>query len=125
MYTAGELMTKEVVTVQEKTPIREAIELMLRRRISGVPVVDTNMRLVGVLSEKDVLSLVYNREGVEIKIVRDFMTRRPVSFREDESLVEVCDFFSKNLFRRVPITSNNKVVGIVSLPDLLEYIVRR
>jgi CBS domain-containing protein len=125
MYTAGELMTKEVITVRENAPVREAIELMLRHGISGVPVVDANMRLVGMLSEKDVLSLVYSRESIDIKIVRDYMTKRPVSFEEGESVIEICNFFAKNIFRKVPITSSNEVVGIVSLPDLLKYIVHK
>jgi CBS domain-containing protein len=49
------------------------------------------------------------------------MTERPIYFDIDDGLVEICDFFSKNLFRRVPITFEGKLVGIISIPDIIEY----
>jgi signal-transduction protein with cAMP-binding, CBS, and nucleotidyltransferase domain len=79
------------------------------------------MTLVGVLSERDVLSLLYDKEALETKKVRHFMTEHPISFDKDDGLVEICDFLSKNLVRRVPITSQGKVVGIVSVPDIIKY----
>jgi CBS domain-containing protein len=122
MFTAEEIMTEDVVTVREDTPILQAIEIMLAHRISGVPVVSKNMTLVGVLSEKDVVNLLYDLDSSEKNKVRNFMTARPVSFEKDDSLVDICDFLAKNLFRRVPITSKGKVVGIISIPDILKYI---
>ena len=60
MFTAEEIMTKDVISVKKDTPIREAMELMLNHKISGLPVVDDDMNLVGVISEKDVVSLLYD-----------------------------------------------------------------
>jgi len=125
MITAEQVMNSDVITVKKDTPILEAMELMLQKHISGVPVVDDDMNLVGVLSETDVVSLVYNTvyktESLEKKKVRNYMTERTVSFDKDDNLLDVCDFLAKNLFRRVPITSAGKVVGIISVPDILEY----
>jgi CBS domain-containing protein len=121
MFTAEEIMTKNVISVTRETPIREAMELMIKHRISGLPVVDEDMNLVGVLSEKDVVSLLYDMEALDSQKVRNFMTERAMVFDVDDSLVDICDFFAKNLFRRVPITSDGKLVGIISVPDIIQY----
>jgi CBS domain-containing protein len=121
MFTAEEIMTKNVISVTRETPIREAMELMIKHRISGLPVVDDDMNLVGVLSEKDVVSLLYDMEALDTQKVRNFMTERAMVFDIDDNLVDICDFFAKNLFRRVPITSDGKLVGIISVPDVIKY----
>ncbi|MBN2183243.1 MAG: CBS domain-containing protein [Sedimentisphaerales bacterium] len=121
MFTAEEIMTKDVISVTRETPIREAMELMLQHRISGLPVVDNQMNLLGIISEKDVVGLLYDTESLETQKVRNFMTERAIHFDIDDSLIDICDFFSKNLFRRVPITSDGKLVGIVSVPDIIDY----
>jgi CBS domain-containing protein len=124
MIRAKNIMTKDVITVKRDTPIYEAIELMAKHDISGMPVVNGDMTLVGILSEKDVIILFYTSESGENKIVKDFMTEPAIYFDENEDLVSVCDFLSKNIFRRVPVTSKGKVVGVISVRDVLEYILR-
>jgi CBS domain-containing protein len=121
MFTAEEIMTQNVVTVKEDMPISEAMEIMLKGGVSGVPVVDDDMALVGILSEKDVVTLLYDKEGLKTKKVRHFMTERAISFDKDDGLVEICDFLAKGLVRRVPITLEGRLVGIVSIPDIIRY----
>lgn len=124
MIAPKDIMTKDVITVKTDTPIYEAMELVAKYDISGLPVVDDDMTLVGVLSEKDVINLLYVSEKREEKTVRDFMTQPALYFEEDESLLDVCDFLRKNVFRRVPITSKGKVVGVISIRDVIAYILQ-
>jgi len=119
-----DIMTKNVITVRRDTPIYEAIELIAERDISGVPVVEDDMTLIGVLSEKDLINLLQDPEGEKEKTVDDFMTQPALFFDEDENLLDICDFLKKNVFRRVPITSKGKVVGVISIRDVIEYILR-
>ena len=70
MLTAEEIMTRDVITVEENAPIREAMEIMLKEQVSGLPVVSDDRRLAGVLSEKDVLNLLYDTEALKSK--KDF-----------------------------------------------------
>ena len=121
MLTAEEIMTRGVVTVKEDTPIREAIRIMLKEHVYGLPVVFDDMTLAGVLSEKDVVTLLYDKEGLKTKKVRYFMTEHTISFDIDDNLIDVCDFLAKGLVRRVPITSKGKLVGIVSVADIMKY----
>jgi CBS domain-containing protein len=124
MIRAKDIMTREVVIVKKDTPIYEVVELMVKHDISGVPVVENDMSLAGVLSEKDVIILFYANEDGTNKTVSDFMTEPAICFDENEDLVSVCDFLVKNIFRRVPVTSKGKVVGVISVRDILEYILR-
>ena len=121
MLTAEEIMTRNVITVKEDTPIREAMKVMLKEKVSGVPVVYDDMSLAGVLSEKDVVNLLYDKEGLKTKKVRYFMTEHTISFDIDDNLIDICDFLAKGLVRRVPITSNGKLAGIVSVADIMKY----
>ncbi|MHC4623593.1 MAG: CBS domain-containing protein [Planctomycetota bacterium] len=122
MFRAKDIMTKKTVTVKRDTPIYDAVELMVTYGISGMPIVEDDGTLVGILSEKDVIKLIYEIDEAESKTVDDFMTQPAVHFDEDENLLEICDFLTKNIFRRVPITSKDKLAGIISIRDALECI---
>ncbi|MHC4622397.1 MAG: CBS domain-containing protein [Planctomycetota bacterium] len=124
MIKARNIMTKEVITVTQDTCIYEAVELMAKNNITGIPVVAHDMTLVGILTEKDVLRLFYAHGHEKEKAVAYFMTTPAVSFDEDANLREICDCLTQNNFRRVPVTSRGKVVGIVSRADIIEYILQ-
>ena len=122
MLKAKDIMTEEhIISVREDTPIYEAVELVVKYGISGMPVVKDDIALVGIVSEKDLIKLFYGKKGEDSR-VGDFMTQPAVHFDVDESLLDICDFLMKNIFRRVPITSKDKLVGIISIKDILEYI---
>lgn len=124
MLKAKDIMTKDVITVKTDVPIYDVLELIAKNNISGLPVVEDDMTLVGIVSEKDILSLFYDSDGSCVKTVDDYMTQPPLFFDEEESLLDVCDFLRKNVFRRVPITSKGKLVGIISIRDVIEYILQ-
>jgi CBS domain-containing protein len=124
MLKAKDIMTKDVISVKTDTPIYDALQYIASHGISGLPVVEDDMTLVGIVSEKDVLSLFYNNDDDDEITVDDFMTQPPLFFDENESLPDVCDFLRKNVFRRVPITSEGKLVGIISIRDVIEHILQ-
>ena len=124
MPKAKDIMTENVVSVKKDTPIYEALKLLAKYNITGIPVVREDMILVGVLSEKDVLRLFYAHEDEEEGTVNDFMTQPAVHFDKDESLLDICDCLTNNYFRRVPVTSEGKLVGIISRKDVINYILQ-
>ncbi|MBC8468786.1 MAG: CBS domain-containing protein [Planctomycetes bacterium] len=124
MPTAEDFMTKHVISVKKDTPIYDALELLRKNDITGMPVIEDDMTLAGVITEKDVLGLFYAEGDDQNKTVDFFMTRPAVSFRVDESLVNVCDFMVAHHCRRVPVVSTKgKLVGIISRPDIIDYII--
>ncbi|MHC4622269.1 MAG: CBS domain-containing protein [Planctomycetota bacterium] len=125
MLKARDVMTTDVIVVKQDTPILEAVELLVKSEITGVPVVDNDMTLAGVFTEKDALRLFYTHPDERSKTVGDFMTRPAVSYAENDSLQTICDFMMVNYFRRVPVVSKNgRVVGIISRPDLIRCVFR-
>ncbi|NIP24910.1 MAG: CBS domain-containing protein, partial [Phycisphaerae bacterium] len=85
MLKAKEIMTTNVVSVTKDTPIYEAMELLIKHEITGMPVVDDDMTLVGVISEKDCLRLFYADEEEKNQTVQHFMTQPAVHYHENDS----------------------------------------
>jgi CBS domain-containing protein len=81
------------------------------------------MTLASVIPEKDVLKLLYDVKDKPGK-VEDFMTEEVFSFDQEDSLIDIAECFIKNNFRRVPITSEGKLVGIISRKDIIKYILQ-
>ena len=126
MLKVKDIMTKEVVSVKKDTPIYEAMGLLRKNDITGMPVIEDDMTLVGVITEKDVLRLFYADEDERNETVGFFMTRSAVSYNENENLRSICDFMMINYFRRVPVVSKQgKLVGIISRPDIIDYILEQ
>ncbi len=123
MLQAKDIMTKNVTSVKKDTPIYEAIELLRKKHISSMPVVEDDLTLLGVFSEKDVICLFcYAQEDDKAKVVSDFMAEDPIHFEEDDSLLSICDCLIVHSFKSVPITSKGKVVGVVSRADIIDCI---
>jgi CBS domain-containing protein len=122
MLQTKNIMTKGAVCVRKDTPITEAIQIMVNNGITGVPVVEEDMSLVGILSEQDILRLLQTYEQERNRTAGEFMTQPAVSFEEDENLLDICYCLRDCSIRRVPITSDGKVTGIISRADVLRYI---
>jgi len=124
MREAKEIMTKHVICIRKETPIFEALKLMATNNITGIPVVEEDMTLVGMLSEQDVLRLFHTYDDEKDRTVNDFMTQPAIHFEEDELLLDVCYCLRDNSIRRVPVTSNGKVTGVISRSDILKCIIQ-
>jgi len=124
MREAKEIMTKQVICIRKETPIFEALKLMSTNNITGIPVVEEDMTLVGMLSEQDVLRLFHTYDDEKDRTVNDFMTQPAIHFEEDELLLDVCYCLRDNSIRRVPVTSNGKVTGVISRSDILKCIIQ-
>ena len=124
MLRARDVMNTNVISVKKDAPIFEAVKLLVENNISGLPVIEDDMTLTGLLSEKDVVELFYEGEKAEDKTVSDYMTYPAVCFEDNNALLNVCNFLGKNIFRRVPVTSNGKLVGIISIQDILNSVLQ-
>jgi CBS domain-containing protein len=125
MLEAKDIMTKQVVCIKKDTPIFEAIRLMADNNITGIPVVRDDLTLIGMLSEQDVLRLFHTYDDEKDRTVNDFMTQPAIHFEEHELLLDVCYCLRDNSIRRVPVTSNGKVSGVISRSDILKCIIKQ
>ena len=122
MIPIKSFMTTDVVTVKPDVPIYEALHLLSEREISGMPVVDDNNQVVGILSEKDVLRILIDDKLDVTSKVSDYMSHGVVCFTETDNAFEICKFFINSHYRRVPIVKDGKLVGIVSRRDIVGLI---
>ena len=116
-----EVMSPLPVTVRPDWPVRRALELLVEHEISGLPVVDAQDQIVGVVSEKDLLMLF--SDGIP-ESVAAVMTRDPVMVSVEAPVVEVVDCLMTYDFRRVLVHEKGRLVGVVSRSDLMPVILR-
>jgi len=117
MFTAKEIMTADVVSVGLNTSIQEAVELFELYHVSGLPVIDGEQRLLGVITEYDLLRSI---SSLQMRgKVADFMTSDVVTVGPDASLAELADLFVSTRVRRVPVVDNDRLVGVISRRDLI------
>ena len=125
MSAIKDVMSTDLVTVTKEASIFKAIELLRKHNITGLPVVDEEMRLVGMVSERDMLMAIHSiaaRTYVSSGTVCDIqtvMTKDVIAFDVDDSLIAVWKCLKENDFRSVPILSDGTLVGIISLQELI------
>jgi len=121
---AKDIMTECVVSVNKETPMYEVAQLLAINDITGIPVVEDDMTVVGIITEKDVLDLFHVLQYAENRTVNSSMTQSAITFDAEDNLDDVCQCLKACYFRRVPVTSKGKLVGIISRRDLILYIIR-
>jgi CBS domain-containing protein len=136
-----EIMTKDVTSVTTDTNAKEALDLLQKMQISGLPVIDEKNKLAGMFTEKEVLSAVLpsyiekvgrfiyeeNPKAVRQKVqmlrgfkVKELMRKDVVTVDEDTTLCEVARLMLTQKARRIPVLNKTKdVVGIVSRGDIV------
>jgi CBS domain-containing protein len=134
-------MTAPVMTIAEKTPLREAARLLLRANISGAPVVDATGRCLGVLSSSDFVSWA-GEDGEEITFIapwgervpvedfpdqeiRHYMTAQPVTVAPQCSIGELVEkMVEVHIHRVLVVADHDRPCGIVSSTDILAAVMR-
>jgi CBS domain-containing protein len=141
---ARDIMVFPVVTVTPNSSVRDLTETLLKNQISGVPVVDDQGRLVGIVSEGDLLhrseaetergrgrwlppmtadeTLAAEYIKAHSRKVADIMVRQVVTADPDTPLDEIASLMEENSIKRVPIVSNGRLVGIVSRANLVQAV---
>jgi acetoin utilization protein AcuB len=125
MLQAKDIMQTRLRTISKDTTISEAITLLAEYGITGLPVVDDGMKIIGLISEKDLLNVAFhimNGDGeaaLKDKNVADIMTTDVVSFKTTSNVADICQCFMNNSFRRVPILEDDKLVGLISRKDII------
>ena len=112
-----------MLSVKRTPSVLEALKVIVENNITGLPVIedDASSSLLGIVSEKDFLNLLYGVHDLESETVDSVMTTDPKCIDEDATVREVCDCLRSNVFRRVPVVSKGRLVGIVSRRDIVSF----
>lgn len=151
--SAGEMMTTKVISVGPDDSIEKAVKILAEHNISGLPVVDENNKVVGIISSSDIVkfsgklhvvpliassgwvspytdvsamnSYSKGHELLTSRKVRDIMTKKVTTVQESASGEEVARIISKKKINRLPVTDNNgKLVGIITRSDLIDSLAK-
>ena len=119
------LRPHEPVVIRHTTTVRDAIQTMLSRDIGSLLVVDAQGQLLGIYSERDLLTKVAGLdEPYADKPVRDFMTPDPETVSSSDTLAFALHKMDCGGYRHLPIVSNGRPTGVISVRDLLRHIYR-
>lgn len=133
----SEIMTTGVKTAKADTPVKDIANTMCFNKISGLPIVDDDNKIIGIVSEKDLLTRMFpdmatiaaegrpNFEEMEkdyadtLQLVADdIMTKAVSSVSPDMPIMKAASMMCINKIRRIPVAENNKIVGIISIGDV-------
>lgn len=148
MLTAGEIMTKDVVTVKKETSIRELAELFTGRRISSAPVVDDKGELIGIVTETDLVEqdkslhiptvisifdwVIYLESGKKFEkelkkmtgqTVGDIYSREVDTIAPSTPVSVVADIMSSKKIHAIPVVMGSRVVGIIARIDMIRSMI--
>jgi CBS domain-containing protein len=112
--TASDVMTKSVVTATPSMSVDDVAKLLAERGISGVPVLGDDKRVIGIITEADILSRKRNQTTV-----RSLMSTEIIAVGEDEPVSEVAFLLWAKRINRVPVLRDGELVGIVSRADVV------
>jgi CBS domain-containing protein len=114
---ARDLMTSDVLTVPPDLPVQELAQRLVYHRVSGMPVVDAEGRLIGIVSEGDIIAKPGGTVG-------EIMTREVITVDEDTPASEIAALMARKNIKRVPVMREGRLVGIVSRADIVAWVAR-
>jgi CBS domain-containing protein len=148
MLTARDIMSREVITVTEESTVQELARILSTNQISGVPVLNDKARLVGVVTESDLIfqnkkvhiptvitildSVFYlenpDKMGEEMKKmagskVKDILTRSPVTVTEETTLDEIATIMAEKNVHTLPVMNKDTLVGVIGKKDIIRTLI--
>jgi CBS domain-containing protein len=115
---ARDIMTTKVCTTSPEASVQEVAQLLYQKRISGVPVVNVDGMIIGIITEADIISKA-NREGLR---VADIMSHEIIAVSEETPVSESATLLTERKIKRVPVLREGKLVGIVSRADIVHAV---
>jgi len=112
---AKEIMTTDIISVEPTMTVRKLAMTLIKNQISGAPVTGKNGKIVGIVSEADLVA----KKGKDVKTI---MSKKVISVAEDTPVEEIAQLMTRHKIKRLPVMKGDKVVGIVSRADIVNAI---
>ena len=111
------------ITVKDNTPVIEVAKIMVEKNVGFLPVVDSETsKLVGVISEKDLMGVLCCKEDNSNKPVREFMTKEVITLTPESTLKDALEKFIDHKIRHLPVVKDMRVVGVISVKDVVKLV---
>ncbi|HRG68115.1 MAG TPA: CBS domain-containing protein [Saprospiraceae bacterium] len=119
--TVQEIMVRDVICVNPTDTLQKVKELLINNRIHHVPVVETDMKLVGIITTYDLFKLAVDHKDYPTTKVGNVMTKILATIEPIDKVGTAAEVFMEHLFHALPVVENGKLVGIVTSFDVLRY----
>ena len=112
---AKDIMTRDIITVSPTTTVKKLAMTLIKNQISGAPVAGKNGKIVGIVSEADIVA----KKGKDVKAI---MSKKIISVTEETPVERVAQLMTTHKIKRLPVMRGDEVVGIVSRADIVSAI---
>lgn len=119
-----DVMSVRLICARPDTPIQEVARTIVRNRIGGVPVVDVDGHVVGIVSESDLQPLKDGKPGRALRTAADVMTRPVITLMEEDTVTQAARVLRRHRVKRAPVVREDRVVGVITQSDLLRPYLR-
>ena len=124
---AEKLTERELITVNENDKLLVAINNLVKYNIGAIPVINNNKKLVGIISERDIVKALpnYKNKDYSILLVNQLMTKTVISCEKEVLSDKLMELMTINKIRHIPIVENNAPIGIVSIGDVVNRLIEK
>ncbi|MGH7172935.1 MAG: CBS domain-containing protein, partial [Gemmataceae bacterium] len=123
--TVSQLGSREAITLEPTAPVKQAIDILLSHNIGAVLIVNDAGKLLGIFSERDLLTKVADPTGDHLaRPVQDFMTADPETVRPTDTLAFALHKMDVGGYRHLPVLKDGQLLGIISVRDMLRHMTR-
>lgn len=112
---AKDIMTRDVITVSPTTTVKNVAMILIKNQISGAPVAAKDGKIIGIVSEADILA----KKGKDVKTI---MSKKVISITEETPVEEIAKLMTTHKISRLPVMKGDEVTGIVSRADIVNAI---
>ena len=121
------LLTRELYSINENKTINDAINLMFKHKIGALPVINNQMKLCGIISERDIIYIMYENKEIDFSqsYISSIMTSKVITCNKDTQSNVLMKIMTSNKIRHIPILEKNLLIGIVSIGDVVKRLLEK
>ena len=123
----SKLLIREVISIDENKTIYDAIKLLSKYKIGALPVINNQMKLCGILSERDIIRQISQNKGIDFLLakINSIMTSKVITCNKNTQSNVLMKIMTTNKIRHIPILEKNLLIGIVSIGDVVKRLLEK
>jgi CBS domain-containing protein len=120
------LLKREIISINEKKSINDAIQLLSKNKIGALPVINNQMKLCGIISERDIINVISENKSINfsLSLIDSIMTAKVITCDKNTKSNLLMEIMTTNKIRHIPILENNLLIGIVSIGDVVQRLLQ-
>ena len=120
------LLKREIISINEKKSINDAIQLFSKNKIGALPVINNQMKLCGIISERDIINVISENKSINfsLSLIDSIMTAKVITCDKNTKSNVLMEIMTTNKIRHIPILEKNLLIGIVSIGDVVQRLLQ-